>query len=569
MIRRCATVVLMALALSACVSTSSGKRVKHISEAPLDTQVHYWTFDAENAFRKGDLDAGIRAMRQAIKAAGTHGDAGKEDELRLQLARMLIAAGRLDRGADVLAEAVALADAGGRSSAAANALVALADLDLRRGKHASAEDIYRRAAEKYDAAGAAFGAVETRLTLGGRLLASRPAEAREMLGSAFAMTDETARWAGTRVRAALMLAEACFLMRDPAAGRKYLADAEEAAARHPKEAGGYRPTILMAQAKLKANDGDLDAVDRYIADAALTVDDARFPTFNRSGALTRIASQVWSMGYVDAARRIATRAADVVDASVAKQTRPDGSGFGLFGGAAALPFVLLGAIELDNGRLSEARAAYQRALTVLPESDRPGFFSGLIPEEAPSWRLRGIALVGLGRVTIAEGRSQDAVSGLERAVALAAERGDFAMEADAAIALVQARGDAAGARALAGRYMQWAASREATDLDQQAAVLMQLARLLKVEDVGAASLLALRAMAANSAGGSLSVFIEANRLLADALAESDPARAARHSAAADVARKRIEERAGRIVRIAWTSPLETTPIKIPPRAAKS
>jgi|GEM_PF-902370 len=548
--------VLLLLALVGCVTTG-GKRVKHISEAPLDTQDFFWTGKAQDALSKDDPDGVVQAMQKAIDAARSRGDTGKEAEARLRLARILIAGGWPDRARDTLNEAVLIAETGQRDAqAAAAALVVLADLDMRQGNSASATGMLQRAVAKYDLAGNTYRSVETREKLGRVQLRADPKQARRVLEDAYARSAESKPLVRLRLQIALLLSDAHLALRDPAVAGRYLVEARQMAAANPKELGGYRVTIVMVQARAAAAKNDLDRTDDLIAEAVALVDDPRHPAFNRTRALSDLASRIWALGYVETAGRVAQRSTEIADAEAKPNQDSKKAGFGLLGGAAAAPFVQLGDMAARSGRFSEAEAAYRRALELLPETDTSSpltsFLAGSGLDIDPPWRVRAAALVGLGRVAAATGDTAKAVEHLEAVVAVARQRGDFGLEAAGEIALAGARHDKAAARTLAARYARWAQSREATDERQQAVVLMELALVVEPDDPRVATWLASKALEANSkGGGTLSTHITGYRLIARMFAETDPDRSRAYLDRADEAQERIDRRASRVVPIEW------------------
>ncbi|MEQ8815856.1 MAG: hypothetical protein RLO51_27750 [Thalassobaculum sp.] len=538
--------------------TSGGKRVKHISEAPLDVQTFVWGNQARDALSKADPDGVVSAMQKAIEAARARNDADKEAELRERLAGMLISGGWPDRARDVLNEAVLIAETGRRHAAAASALVMLAKLDLRQGNSGSATGRLQGAVAKYDLAEADYGAVNTRLMLARLLLYVDPPRAVAVLEEAHARAagKDTSAFLSLRLQTAMTLSDAGFAVRNSEAGNRYLAEAKALAEANPKQLGGYRVAILVAQARAAAREGDLEATDRLLASAAGLVDDPGHPVFNRSAELTRLADRIWALGYVDAAWQVARRAADIIDNEAAKAKDPKKLSFGLLDGGVAAPFVQLGEIDRGRGRFAAAAQAFRRGLELLPESDTPdrmsSFLAGVLPEGDAVWRMRVRAEIGLGRVSEATGDAAAAIGHFERALATARRRDDFGLAAAAEIGLARVRGDKAANKALAARYAVWAQSRDAANEAQQAAVLMDLALLVEPDDERVATWLGVKAMEANAkAGGTLATYIEGQRLFGRLLAKRDPERSRAHAEHADEAQKRMDLRANRVVPIAW------------------
>lgn len=393
--------------------------------------------EAATLFGEGKTEQGIAVYRNAIANARAQKNSFTSN-LWINFADQLARLGRADEARQELIALWSWAGEENLPFAQGRAAEGLARLEHQLGNEAASRKWREDAIAAYDAGGFDEKAIDARIAFAMSTKAKDADTASRLLTAARKLAKKNPRFSKKLFTIDLASADNALGQNKPREAEVYLDRAAEELGFETAENGTRWADIHIRRARLAVARKDEERADDAALKAVLAVDRSRLPPVNKSGALTSVAMHLWALGYRDASRDVAARAADIAEAS----TFTDGISEKEINNSplavqAADYRIKYAKFEDLLGNHDAAAKAYARALEFVPENkglDSGRSFIGL--QTSTPYRLE--ALLGLARTHIEMGDLDKATPLAEQALELASRKGNEAGRLEAEVTLAEA-----------------------------------------------------------------------------------------------------------------------------------
>jgi len=444
--------LILPLLLSGCISTGQPQPEKTSADLT-NLGSLFAQGQAESLFRQGKTEQGIAFYKKIIAEARAQ-KSPFTAELWLGFADQLAGAGRADEARRELVALLNWADDENLPLAEGQAAERLARLEHHLGNKRASHEWRETALAAFEAGGFDKHAIDTRIALALSLRSENPRAASEILEVARRQAVKAPQFSGKRLNIDLALTEI-------ALGQNKLSEAEAHLDRAAEELGAETPEngtgwadIHVRRARLAIIRKDEARADDAALKAILAVDRSRLPPARKSGALIATAKHLWALGYREASRDIAARAAEIAMASAFKNgvTEKEINSSPLAVQAADYQ-VKYAKFEKLLGNDEAASKAFARVLEIVPENDTLDDGRRFIKlQTSTPFRLE--ALLGLAKIHIEKGDLDKARTLAEQALKLSKDKHNEPGRLDAEVTLAEATRDSKAFQAALDRQMK-------------------------------------------------------------------------------------------------------------------